>query len=45
VYQTAGEFLIETDLFACDLPYSDQAYVSALSDMETCARRAIERIK
>lgn len=45
VYQTAGEFLIETDLFACDLPYSDQAYVSALADMETCARRAIERIK
>ncbi len=44
VYQTAGEFLIETDLFTCDLPYSDNAYVSAMTDMETCALRAIERI-
>jgi hypothetical protein len=45
VYQVAGEFLIETDLFVCDLPYSDSAYVSALADMETCARRAVERIR
>ena len=45
VYQVAGEFLIETDLFACDLPYSDNAYVSALTDMETCAKRAVERIR
>jgi hypothetical protein len=45
VYQVAGEFLIETDLFVCDLPYSDQAYASALADMETCARRAVERIR
>ena len=45
VYQTAGRFLIETDLFTCDLPYSDNAYVSALTDMENCALRAIERIR
>jgi hypothetical protein len=45
VYQFGGEFLIETDLFACDLPYSDNAYVSALTDMENCALRAIERIR
>jgi hypothetical protein len=44
VYLVAGEFLVETDLFTCDLPYSDNAYVSALTDMETCALRAIERI-
>ncbi len=43
VVQFGGEFLIETDLFACDLPYSDNAYVSALTDMENCALRAIER--
>jgi hypothetical protein len=45
VFQVAGEFLISTQLFACDLPYSENAYRSALVDMETCARRAIERIK
>ena len=45
VYQVAGEFLIETDLFACDMPYSSQVYVAALADMETCARRAVERIR
>jgi hypothetical protein len=45
VFVAAGEFLISTDLFACDLPYSEQAYANALADMETCARRAIERIK
>ena len=45
VFHYAGEFLIKTQLFACDLPYSEQAYRSALADMETCARRAIERIK
>lgn len=45
VYQVAGEFLIETDLSVCDLPYSDSAYVSALADMEACARQAIERIR
>jgi len=41
----AGEFLIETDLFACDMPYSSEAYVAALTDMETCALRAVERIR
>ncbi len=45
VFHYAGEFLIETQLFACDLPYSEQTYRSALADMETCALRAIERIK
>jgi hypothetical protein len=45
VYQVAGEFLIETDLFACDMPYSSEAYVAALTDMETCALRAVERIR
>lgn len=45
VYRFGGEFLIETDLFTCDLPYSDNAYVSALTDMENCALRAIERIR
>jgi len=45
VFHYGGEFLITTQLFACDLPYSEQAYASALADMETCARRAIDRIK
>jgi hypothetical protein len=45
VYQVAGEFVIETDLFACDMDYSNQVYAAALADMETCARRAIERIR
>jgi hypothetical protein len=45
VFQYAGKFMISTQLFACDLPYSEQAYANALADMETCARRAIERIK
>lgn len=45
VFMAGGEFLITTELFACDLPYSEQEYRSALANMETCARRAIERIK
>ncbi len=45
VFMAAGEFLITTELFACDLPYSENAYRSALVDMETCALQAIERIK
>lgn len=45
VYMVAGEFLIETDLFACDMPYSSEAYIAALTDMETCALRAVERIR
>jgi hypothetical protein len=45
VYQVAGKFVIETDLFACDMPYSSEVYAAALADMETCARRAIERIR
>lgn len=43
VFQVDGEFLVTTELFACDLPYSAQAYASALADMESCARRAIAR--
>jgi len=45
VFHYAGEFLITTELFTCDLAYSEQVYANALADMETCARRAIERIK
>jgi len=45
VYQVAGEFLVETDLFTCELPYSSDAYADALADMETCALRAVERIR
>ena len=44
VYRVAGEFLVETDLYTCDLPYGDNAHVSALTGMETCAMRAIDRI-
>jgi hypothetical protein len=45
VYQVAGEFVIETDLFACDMPYSSDAYAAALADMQACAARAVERIR
>jgi len=45
VFHYAGEFLISIELSVCDLPYSDQAYALALADMETCARRAVERIR
>ncbi|MBM3121341.1 MAG: hypothetical protein FJZ97_04035 [Chloroflexi bacterium] len=45
VYQLAGEFVIETDLFACDLPYSSEVYGEALADMQACAARAVERIR
>jgi hypothetical protein len=45
VFQVAGEFLIETEMNVCDVPYSKQVYVNILADMETCARAAIERIK
>ena len=44
VFQVDGEYLVKTELFACDLPYSEQAYANALADMETCARRAIARV-
>jgi hypothetical protein len=45
VFLAAGLFLMTVERFACDLPYSEQAYRKALADMETCALRAIERIK
>jgi hypothetical protein len=45
VFQVAGEFLIETDMNVCDVPYSKEVYVNIMTDMETCARAAIERIK
>jgi hypothetical protein len=45
VFQVAGEFLIETDMNVCDVAYSKEVYVNLMTDMETCARTAIERIK
>jgi hypothetical protein len=45
VFQVAGEFLIETSMNVCDVPYSEQVYINILADMEKCARAAIERIK
>ena len=45
VYQMAGEFVIETDMFTCDMPYSSDVYASALADMQACAERAVERIR
>jgi hypothetical protein len=45
VFQVAGEFLIETDMNVCDVPYSKDVYANIMTDMETCAKTAIERIK
>jgi hypothetical protein len=41
----AGDFLIETGLFAGDMPCSSEVHIAALTDLESCALRAVERIR